>query len=258
MASKESKIYAAWNEYRSVITQKETSLKGLEIDELISSFFCPGPFYYYIFDFPSLSYSYIHPNLQEIFGKDPGSFYAEDLLSLVHPQDVLHMVNGEKMAFEFIIKNLPLAKRKKYKISYCLRLKTATGAYKLFQQQAVALTLDENGNLGKVLGVHTDISHLTTTNNYKVSFIGLEGEPSYFNLDPLEYLDGIAPSKMPYSKRETEIIKLLAEGFTAKEISDKLSISYATVSTHQKNILAKSDCKNTIELVASCIRDGLI
>lgn len=257
-SSKLSRIHAAWNEYSSFITRKDTSLRDIDINGLISSFFCPGPFYYYIIDFSTLSYIYIHPNIKEVFGVAPESFSIEALIGRAHPDDIAHAANGEKMAFDFMMNHIPVEKRKKYKIAYCVRLKAANGSYKLFQQQALTLTLDEEGRLGKVLGFHTDISHITTTNNYKVSFIGLDGEPSYLDLDPLKMVNGVEPIRAPFSKREVEIIKLLAEGFIAKSIAEKLFISVETVKTHQKNILSKSGCKSTLELVSKCIREGLI
>ncbi|MFZ4101978.1 MAG: response regulator [Sphingobacterium thalpophilum] len=52
-----------------------------------------------------------------------------------------------------------------------------------------------------------------------------------------------------FSKREIEILKLLAKGHTTKEISFMLYISFNTVQTHRKNLLRKSKCQNTIELI---------
>ncbi|MGZ3940202.1 MAG: response regulator transcription factor, partial [Flavisolibacter sp.] len=49
--------------------------------------------------------------------------------------------------------------------------------------------------------------------------------------------------------REIEIIRLIADGLTNHEISDRLFISAVTVDTHRKNILAKLHLKNTAALV---------
>jgi DNA-binding NarL/FixJ family response regulator len=59
-------------------------------------------------------------------------------------------------------------------------------------------------------------------------------------------------------KRELEIIKLIGEGFNTSKISKELNISEKTVLTHRKNILKKSEFKNTTGLVANCIRKGYI
>lgn len=49
--------------------------------------------------------------------------------------------------------------------------------------------------------------------------------------------------------REKEIVRLLANGLSTKEIAEKLSISFNTVETHRRNMLKKHNCKNTTELV---------
>ena len=46
------------------------------------------------------------------------------------------------------------------------------------------------------------------------------------------------------SERETEVLVLLAQGLSSKEIADKLNISVHTVSTHRKNITRKTDIKS--------------
>jgi DNA-binding NarL/FixJ family response regulator len=60
------------------------------------------------------------------------------------------------------------------------------------------------------------------------------------------------------SPREKEIIKLLADGLTTKNIATKLFISPHTVETHRQNILLKLGLKNTAELVKYAIQKGLL
>lgn len=51
------------------------------------------------------------------------------------------------------------------------------------------------------------------------------------------------------TRREVEIIKLIAEGLTSQEMADKLFISPRTVETHRANLMKKLSVKNAIELV---------
>jgi len=60
------------------------------------------------------------------------------------------------------------------------------------------------------------------------------------------------------SVREREILKLLAEGYSNKEISDMLIISIKTVETHRANIMRKNKFKNITELVLYAARNHLI
>lgn len=60
------------------------------------------------------------------------------------------------------------------------------------------------------------------------------------------------------SRREIEIIKLLAEGFTSVQIGEKLFISDHTVRTHRKNILRKTGAVNTTQLVQFALNNHIL
>jgi len=56
-------------------------------------------------------------------------------------------------------------------------------------------------------------------------------------------MDGLTP-------KEKEVLSLLADGLTTKEIAHQLSVSFHTVETHRKNMLSKFNVKNTVHLVS--------
>lgn len=60
------------------------------------------------------------------------------------------------------------------------------------------------------------------------------------------------------SIREKEIILLLAQGLTTKQIAQKLNISPTTVITHRNNIRIKLNCKNCPELIYIASQIGLL
>ncbi len=60
------------------------------------------------------------------------------------------------------------------------------------------------------------------------------------------------------TKRETEVLQLICEGYTNSEIAEKLFISNRTVDNHRMNILAKTDSKNTASLVAYAISNQIV
>ena len=62
----------------------------------------------------------------------------------------------------------------------------------------------------------------------------------------------------PLSPRETEIVKLIAEGHTGREIAEALVISEKTVERHRSNILEKLGMRDRVELTRYAIRRGLI
>jgi DNA-binding NarL/FixJ family response regulator len=60
------------------------------------------------------------------------------------------------------------------------------------------------------------------------------------------------------TEREIEIIKLLAEGYSNKQIADLLFLSTHTINTHRKNIMAKLGVNNAAGLVLFAVRENLI
>lgn len=58
--------------------------------------------------------------------------------------------------------------------------------------------------------------------------------------------------------REQEVMRLLAEGLSAKEVAEKLFISKKTVENHRSNIMRKLDLHSTVELVRYAAKFGLI
>ena len=60
------------------------------------------------------------------------------------------------------------------------------------------------------------------------------------------------------SERELEILLLICKGFSNQEIADELFISKRTVDKHRANILSKTNCKNTANLVVYAIKNRLV
>jgi DNA-binding NarL/FixJ family response regulator len=61
----------------------------------------------------------------------------------------------------------------------------------------------------------------------------------------------------PLSLREREVLQLLAEGRTSKQIASSLSLAVPTVETHRRQIMEKLGLRNVAELTKYAIRAGL-
>ncbi len=60
------------------------------------------------------------------------------------------------------------------------------------------------------------------------------------------------------SQREREVLQLIAEGKSSKEIGQRLHLSPGTVETHRKNLLKKLNVRNSAELISLAITEGLL
>ena len=62
----------------------------------------------------------------------------------------------------------------------------------------------------------------------------------------------------PLSPREQEVLKLIAEAYTNKQIAEILHLSEKTVESHRANVLRKLGMRDRVELVRYAIRRGLV
>jgi len=69
---------------------------------------------------------------------------------------------------------------------------------------------------------------------------------------------GSAGPEEPLSPREQEVLKLIAEAYTNREIAETLHLAEKTVESHRANILRKLGMRDRVELVRYAVRRGLI
>jgi DNA-binding NarL/FixJ family response regulator len=134
--------------------------------------------------------------------------------------------------------------REKYPSVYVLGLST-------FNQQAVIRNMIDSGASGYVLK-NADKKELLD------AITEVMAGRTYMSEEASVSLKGPDNSITLITRREKEILKLIAEGLTNAEISEKLFISVATVNTHRKSLLEKFEAKNTAILIGKATKQGLI
>jgi len=72
------------------------------------------------------------------------------------------------------------------------------------------------------------------------------------------YLNGTEPSEDPLTAREREVLQLVAEGKTTKEVADVLGLSAKTAESYRGRLMQKLEIHETAGLVRYAIRQGLI
>ncbi|WP_339880326.1 LuxR C-terminal-related transcriptional regulator [uncultured Algoriphagus sp.] len=225
----------------------------------------PGNSFYYILNFSNLSFEYIHPNVEQVTGIKPEEATIEKLL-INSPSKELELIEiKEKIIIDFMYSFLRQEDYLFYKIIYAYKCKSKNGSNQTMLLQSTVISQTDDGKIAHVFGVHTDITHLGNVTTDWVSFISLNGKQSYLNIKAEH---GSFNAKLAnlekksitadLTKREKEIITLMSQGLSAKSISEKLFISFNTTRTHRKNILCKTNCSNTAELISKCLAEGII
>jgi DNA-binding NarL/FixJ family response regulator len=111
-----------------------------------------------------------------------------------------------------------------------------------FNQQSFIQKMIDNGASGYVL------KNATQEEMIEAIEIVAMGK-TYLSDEVSKVLRKQDESSIVLTRREKEVLELIAGGMTNNEIGEKLFISPSTVDTHRKNLLAKFEAKNTASLI---------
>jgi DNA-binding NarL/FixJ family response regulator len=89
----------------------------------------------------------------------------------------------------------------------------------------------------------------------KVAQMVLDG---YLNKDPRQQQEDAETPGIRLTPRQREIVQLLAEGKSSKEVAVALNLSVKTAETHRANIMRRLNCHSVSELVRYAIRNKII
>ncbi len=81
---------------------------------------------------------------------------------------------------------------------------------------------------------------------------------TYFCREVAQQLKEEEYNRIFITKRESEVLKLIAAGLTNQDIANKLFISPLTVDSHRKNLILKFEAKNTASLVSIAVAQGYL
>ncbi|AZA78120.1 LuxR family transcriptional regulator [Chryseobacterium sp. G0186] len=103
-----------------------------------------------------------------------------------------------------------------------------------------------------------DLSHFVIKNLPLLSIIDFnDNEVQYFKHVDQDLLK-IDTEKPTITKREKEVLNLMAQGFNSPEIAEKLFLSYHTVENHKRNLRKKTNTKTSAELIAYTMNHSLL
>jgi DNA-binding CsgD family transcriptional regulator len=218
-------------------------------------FFQVGEYYYFVVNLVESCFEHVSDGVTSLLGYNPKTLTLPVFLDKIHPEDKPWFLNFESKVIDFFGMLNP-EQIPNYKVRYDYRVRHKEGHYIRILQQVVTLSYSNEGGLFRTLVLHTDISHLKKEGSPVLSFIGLNDEPSYIDIKANEVFN--YSNNSPLTSREKDVVILLIEGYSTKNIAEKLKISRETVSTHRKKILQKTEALNTADLVSKSILKGWI
>lgn len=208
-----------------------------------------------ILDNSTHQYLYVNEATTTIIGYTPQEILKGGLTfghRKTHPWDLLQVVLLSRKVLK-LWNNLTDEDKLNARFSYDIRIKHRDGKYRRILQHAYTLSLNNEGKPGLLMMVSNDISaHKTST---KIQYVFGVHRPTHFEI---LWNGETSPHGNPLTERETQITYLVAQGQTETEIGKTLQISAQTVKSHKKNILNKTNCRNTADLIRVAMMEGWI
>ncbi len=249
-------------DYDRFLTEKQENIPLKEVEQYINQY----PFFraisdllpsaMYIVDYRTNEYLYVAESCKKVLGFDKQDFYEQGRrlsISRIHPEDL--KIYSSEIFKEFINKSNSISKEDLpfCRFSLSLRYQRKDGVCIKTLQQFVVLESTKEGFPVITMGIMSDITAFVNSDNVVFSILKCkEGETStlFTSENKMRTIDTI-------SMREQEVLVGIMNGMTSKALSEKLFLSLHTVNAHRRNLLKKTNSKNTIELIEFAIKHGI-
>ena len=209
--------------------------------------------FFYLFNFVQMRYLYVSESIKDIMGYTARDWIDRGpdwVFTTVYPEDVQRFKDLHKALFQHYY-SLPFSERKEHKYVWEVRVVRNDGKIIWLRQEGSFIEIDNDGKPMVTFDILTDTTQYKKDKSMTLTmFKNATSEPFqlYFPLSGSE----------PFTKREVELMKLLSEGLTSKEIGERLFISPHTVDTHRRHMLKKTRRKDSSKLIAYARENGLV
>ena len=164
------------------------------------------------------------------------SIWENEILALMPESDREQKFFFELQFFQFLRRVAP-GRRKNYMLSTHLRMLARNDQYLHVRHRTFYIYGDDNESVEYAVCIYESASSDSTGSNEIIdTATGLR--------EALQCTD-----KKILSTRELQILSLVRQGFTSKDIAGRLNISKNTVSRHRQEIIAKLQVHNTVEAI---------
>jgi DNA-binding CsgD family transcriptional regulator len=224
--------------------------------------FAMGPYYWNIGNVPDVKMIAVGGDVETLtpykkeqwLGASP-----EFAFSHILPEDIPYAM-AYVVKLDKYMQKVPMSKKAFIKASVYVRMQNAKGVYDWCCIQYPKFYYDKKGNLMYVFALVTNIAHIKTDDgNPFLSILDTSTEEQHLFTCNKPDAELELHYKLPsISEREIQILQLLAQGKTSKEIGDVLAIAKNTVDNRRQALLKKFAVKSSAELINFVVHSGLL
>jgi len=202
-----------------------------------------------LYDHRTASVIFMNKNSKQVTGYDRETVLKWGgllMFKALHYSHYSYVYTALRLAKKFDSK-IPIKERKDIQF-YCCGLKMRSGNGKLLKAfiKSKVLLLDKRGQVDVSIFFGQDVSHLLKGTHYWTRLVCKDKHFAHVQLKgKKEYKDIL-------SKRELEIVRLIADKKPTVEIAKELNLSTLTVETHRKNMIKRTGAIDSTALIHLC------
>jgi DNA-binding CsgD family transcriptional regulator len=241
--------------------KKGAIIQSFRPAHLVAGQFAPVIF---LLDYSNRKYIYVDEGCSGLLGYTANYFLVtglEEYLSKWHRAD-FDVINKEVFPdIMNFLRNLKPDEYKDYIFSYNYRMKNADDRYNTVLQRFSYIPGKDSAKPAGIIGVIFDITHFKNDTSLVHTIEravehknGIVHELVFKRIHPVYGIE----TRHLLSKREIQILVMIAEGLSSKQIAFKTELSINTVNNHRKSMLAKLQCKTSSELTNYAVKHGLV
>lgn len=238
-----------------------SSIQNFKLTMPMHAAFAPVTF---LVDYSTKKYMYVEESCLDVLGFSASYFLEtglEEYLSKWHPADFQLMDTKVFPANLTFLSTVPSEQYHDYIFSYNYRFKNALGTYITLLQRFSYVPSATRSFPQGVIGVIFDITHFKhdttivhTIEKSKIVQNKRVNDLVVKNVYPVIEVT----NDQRLSKREVQIIQLIAKGLSSKQIAAQTFLSLYTINNHRKNILAKTSAQSFSEVISYAVKHGLV
>ncbi len=230
-----------------ISTSEIAALPPLTPDPSVEAMIAESSIYCYSVDYRTGRFRYVSPGISRLLGYDAQKWQfsgPKTAFQYVHPEDqsCLQSICRE------ITRELsghPVGQRAALSFAFTCRVKDASGQYVHLNHQLSFPRFTASGLPLTDFTVVSDISALHTPHPCMLHVRRVTNGKT----ETLRTRVFTCAEAVKFSRREIEVLELVAQGCSSQEVGKRLFISYNTVCTHRKNLMKKAEVKGTVDLL---------
>lgn len=209
----------------------------------------------YVIDYYKQRFEFVSENPLFLCGQSAEEFKNlgyEFYLRRVPEEDLKLLLKINEVGFKFY-ESLPLKERKSYSITYDFHIVNEFGKQILVNHKYTPVYLTEEGKIWKALCIFS----LSTNTKSGNIIITKDNSNEIWKYNP-ESEKWVAEQKITLSAKEKEVLILFSQGYSIKEISEKLFVSQDTIKFYRRKMFDKMEVSNISEALGFAIANKVI